>query len=42
MKEVLRLFPNYMNIHKEIHVRITDFGVIDALRSIRSAPPSPA
>lgn len=32
---VTTLFPNYGKIHKEIHVRITDFGVIDQLRSLR-------
>ena len=35
MNLVLNIFPEYRRIKPEIHVRITDFGVIDQLRSIR-------
>jgi DNA replication licensing factor MCM2 len=35
MQEVLKLFPNYHQIHSEIHVRITDLPISDSLRDLR-------
>lgn len=36
MLEVKLLFPEYHQIHPEVHVRIADLPVVDSIRDIRS------
>jgi DNA replication licensing factor MCM2 len=35
MLEVKLLFPEYQQIHPEVHVRIADLPVVDSIRDIR-------
>eukprot|EP00122_Pirum_gemmata_P019859 Pgem_evm1s18578 len=36
-QRVLKVFPNYEDIHKEIHVRLTNLPIDDSLRKIRQS-----